>query len=73
MCNGTKNVPTSQNEVHKTPIAMEAKFYLHIMELNGHVCLAWPFLALNGLMWPHLASYGLVAFHGHGHVRPNLT
>ena len=38
MCKGTKNVPTSQNEVHKVSIATEARFYLHIMELNGHAC-----------------------------------
>ena len=54
MYKGTKNVPTSQNEVHKVPIAMEAKFYLHIMELNGHVCLEWPYMALNGLMRPRM-------------------
>ena len=34
MCKETKKVPTSQNEVHKVPIAMEAKRYLRIMELN---------------------------------------
>ena len=29
--------------------------------------------ALNGLMWPLIASYGLVAFNGHGHVWPHST
>ena len=46
---GTKNVPMSQNEAHKVTIA--AKCYLHIMELNCHVCLVWPYVALYDLMW----------------------
>ena len=49
-----KNVPASQNEDHRVPIAMEVKFYLHIMELNGHVYLVCPCVALNGLMWPRM-------------------
>ena len=56
---GNKNVHTSQNEVHKVPIAMEAKFYIHIMELNGHVCLAWPYMALHGLIWPCMALHDI--------------
>ena len=51
LCMGTKNVPTSKNEVLKVPIAMEAKFCLHIMELNCHVCLVWPCMDLCGLVW----------------------
>ena len=49
MCKGTKNVPISQNEVHKVPIAMGANCYLvwHIMLLN---CRVWPYVALYGLM-----------------------
>ena len=61
------------HEGHKAPIAMEVKFYLHIMELNGQAYLAWPCVALNGLEWPYVASNGLAAFHGYGQVRPNLT
>ena len=30
-------------------------------------------MALYGLEWPYVASYGLVAFQGHGHVSPKLT
>ena len=33
---------------------MEAKFYLYVMELNGHVYLAWPCVALNGFKWPRM-------------------
>ena len=41
---------------------MEARFYLQIMELNGHVCLAWPCVA---------SSYDLiVAFYGYQYVWP---
>ena len=52
---------------------MGAKCHLlwHIMVLNCHICLVWPYVALNE--WSYLASYGLVAFHGHGHVWPHLT
>ena len=53
---GTKNVPISQNEAHKGPIRAEF-FYL-----SRHI------MVLNCLVWPCVASYGLVAFHGHRHV-----
>ena len=41
----------------------------HIMVLNCHVCLVWPYVTLYGLLWPFVASYGLdVAFNGHDYV-----
>ena len=50
---------------------MGAKYYLlwHIMVLNCHVCLLWPYVALKD--WPYLALYGLVAFHGYVHLWPH--
>ena len=44
MCKGTKNVPISQKEVHKVPIAMGAKSSNYEIELP---CL--PCMALYGL------------------------
>ena len=53
-----------ENEAHKVTIAMGAKCYIHIMELNCRVCLV-------SVVWPYVALYGVVVFHGH--VWPNLT
>ena len=44
--------------------------------LSSYYGIEWPCLpcmSLCGLEWPYVASYGLLAFQGHGHVRPNLT
>ena len=56
---GTKNVPISQNKVHKVPIAMEAKCSVAHYDIDK--CL--PCMALCGLVWPHLASYAHVCPH----------
>ena len=56
---GTKNVPISQNKVHKVPIAMEAKCSVAHYDIDK--CL--PCMALCGLIWPHLALYGLMWPH----------
>ena len=72
MCKGTKNVPIKQNEVHKVPIAMGAKCYLHIIEWNCRVlfdCIGlcghmWPYVALCDLMWPYVALCGLEWLNG---------
>ena len=78
MCKGTKNVPKSQNEVHKDPIVMGAKCYnlwqWHVMVLNCSVCLSW--MALCGLVWPYVAQYVFIAFVWpsvflHGHLWPS--
>ena len=50
-----------ENEAHKVTIAMGAKCYIDIMELNCR----------GSLVWPYVALYGLVVFHGH--LWPNLT
>ena len=62
--NCAKNVPTSQNEVHKG--SKGANFYIlwHFMTLNCHVFLVWPFVAMYG---------HAVAFQGHRHVWPHST
>ena len=70
MCKGTKNVPKSQNEVHKVPIVMGAKCYILWVTHYGIKlpCLPfmdgfmWPCMVLYGLVWPYVALYGFIAF-----------
>ena len=59
MFSGTKNVPISQNKVHKVPIAMEAKCSVAHSDIDK--CL--PCMALCGLLWPHMALFGLMWPH----------
>ena len=79
----TKNVPISQNEAHKFPIIMGAKSpkVLYSVTLYGieflclpfmDGCFMWTCTALYGLV-AYVAPYGLIAFHGHGHVWPHST
>ena len=58
MCKGTKNIPISQNEVHKGALSLH-----YGIELPCLPCM--PCMALNGLEWHYLASYALFAFHDH--------
>ena len=63
---GTRNVPLSQNEVLRDPMVAKCYLLWHIIVLNWHFCLVWPYVALNE--WPYLASNGHVAFLAHGHM-----
>ena len=57
---GNKNVSISQIEVLKGPMGAQIYLLWHIVLLNCRSCL----------VWPCVASYGLVAFYGNRHVWP---